>query len=579
MTGSPEPTTRRSRVTIALGLLWVVCTLPVVTKLDNAFVFDDVLVIRNEFIHQPARIGEAFVSPTMVAQGASQARDLDTYRPMPLVTFFWDAAISGKEPWAYHVTSHLLHLAATTALFFLALELLPAAGVGVATTVAIAFGLSPQLAEAHVWINGRSDPLAALFGALALLTWNRALKSSSVRLHTLAGFFFLLGMLSKEVLVCALPALYFWPQLQGRSLWSRAKQIVPLAIAVVVYMGLRLNALRGLRAAQDNRQIVTAIHNLPHLLADGLVELVVPSRLYMRSLRDEYATLGTGDYAFHVIVVLAVLAAVVAARRRAPIALWGVAWFICTLAPAAMISTMFWPGFGRYLYVPYVGLTLAAGEVVLAIWRAIDPGEHGRNRSLRLGVLWSVISILLLSNAVRLHVVALQYANNKTLFSYAAEEAPRPAYAFAALGAHYIEDRDFARGKFFLGKAVNLDPTDSRYFHDLVRAELHSGNLAEAERLVRNGIRRAPPHVCGNLRALLIATIAGTQPEAAVDELCTCLTLQPTSFECRDASRWLLSPNKPQYARVRHAMEKASQQCPSSQAREILGSALLLRPL
>src|SRR4051794_30620431 len=89
-----------------VALLPALVTLP---KFWNGFVFDDVFVILNgDFIHDPHNLVAAFSSHTMIASSLHSAVGsvpLDTYRPISIASFFWDAALSGRSPWAYHLTN------------------------------------------------------------------------------------------------------------------------------------------------------------------------------------------------------------------------------------------------------------------------------------------------------------------------------------------------------------------------------------------------------------------------------------------------------------------------------------------
>ena len=133
---------------------------------------------------------------------------VDTYRPVTLATFMWDASLSGAAPWAYHLTNLLAHLCCVWLVQRLACVMLPEADRAFAWVGAAWFALSPLPAEAHVWINGRSDIFTTLFGLLAVLAWRRALaavRGKALAWHIAATVSFLCGLLSKEVLLLCIP--------------------------------------------------------------------------------------------------------------------------------------------------------------------------------------------------------------------------------------------------------------------------------------------------------------------------------------------------------------------------------------
>jgi tetratricopeptide (TPR) repeat protein len=549
----------------------------VAAKFENDPVYDDSFVIGGELIHDPRRIGEVFASHTMIAQGDSAPMPLDTYRPLTLLTFFWDAWLGGRETWSYHLTNQLLHLAVVACVFVLSRRLLPQVGALHAAAVASFFGVSPQLAEAHVWINGRSDPLATLFGLLALLTWHgwRTPASRAARLAGAPALFFA-GLLCKETLLFTLPSLVLWPSPSPRGLAERVRAVLPFAIAGAGYLALRSWALQGLRAAHGPEHIVRALKNLPVLWADGLSQLLAPSRLYLRSMRDEYAILSSTQRLLIGLALLLCAGLVFALRKRFPVVRWGAAWFACTLAPAAMISVVLWPGFGRYLYMPAVGLALALGELLAAAtdWadrRFAERPERARLMR-RLGAF--VIATYLFALGLRTAVVTGDYADNKHLYMGAALAAPRPAYAFAWFGASRAGAGDIAGSIAPLERAVQLDPLEPRYLHDLARGYLLLGSPSQAARVLRAGLARAPEARSGDLRILLVQALAGSDPKAAVAELCSCLHHQPDYPDCLRAPRWMLDTRGPRYAELREELESFAARCRSARATQALQRAL-----
>jgi hypothetical protein len=551
-------------------------TLFVAGKFSNQFVYDDLFMIRGPLIHEPARMPEVFAAHAMIAHGDLPPMALDTYRPLSLITFFWDAWLSGHETWSYHLTNHLLHLAVVACVFALARRLLPGTSVWFAAAVALFFGLSPQLAEAHVWINGRSDPLATLFGLLALLVWHDAGaggRFGTARRIAAAALFFA-GLLCKEVLLFALPSLLLWPAPQALS--TRIRSLVPFAISGALYLALRTWALEGLHAAGGTSHLLQALRNLPVLWLDGLTQVIAPSRLYLRSMRDEYGVLTSTQHLLIALTLVACLGLMLFARRRLPVLCWGLAWFACTLAPAAMITVLLWPGFGRYLYMPCVGLALGGGELLALASAAVERrfAEAPERVRWARGIGRFVVGTYLLSLGAGLAVVTDDYADNESLYMAAARAAPKPAYAFAWFGTARANAGNVTGSIGPLEKAVQLDPGEPRYLHDLARSYMLAGHSAQAERLLRSGITRAPPDRSDDLRVLLMRGLAGANPKAAMAELCQCLHYQPDSPPCLAAPRWLLDPRGLRAAEFREEFAQFDTTCASARARGAIARVL-----
>jgi tetratricopeptide (TPR) repeat protein len=312
------------------------------------------------------------------------------------------------------------------------------------------------------------------------------------------------------------------------------------------------------------------------LWADGVRELIAPARLYLRSMRDEYGMLTSQQRLWLALATLAVVGLAFAVRKRLPVCCWGLAWFGCTLAPASMISFYLWPGFGRYLYIPCVGLALGLGELLVharaGLARRFAQAPDKERWLLRGGA--ALIAVYLLSLGLRLTAVTDNYASNKSLYLSAALVAPRPAYAYASYGTARARAGDPAGSIAALEKAVQLDPGEPAYLFELAHSCLAAGDASRAEALLRSAIARAPVELAGDLRILLVQALAGRDPRAAMAELCLCLHYQPEHPDCLRAPRWLLDPRGPRAAEFGEEFANLHATCRSSRARSALARAL-----
>ena len=545
----------------------------------NGFVYDDPFVIDGPLIHDPSRIPDVFGAPTMLAQGKTERAPLDTYRPVTLLTFFFDAWTSGHAPFGYHATNLFVHLAVVAGLFLLLHSLAPRAPVGLAAASALFFALSPQLVEGHVWINGRSDPLAAAFGVAALLVWPHrpgvSTKRPALRTWAAAGCF-LLGLLCKEVLLFALPLFVVLPIPERRSARARVVDAFPLVLAAATYLALRMHALHGLAASHGSDHLRTALRNLPVLWVDGLRQLLAPSSVYLRSMRDDYAALSGLEWGAFVVVGVLVAGAVLGVARRWPLVAWGVGWFALTLAPAALISALLWPGFGRYLYLPCIGIAVALHQLGVVGWEALArrfadaPDVLARVR--RLAVF--AVSLWLLGFGALLAAATADFRSNETLYTAAILAAPHRAHGYAWLAASRNARGESESALELYRRAAAIDPVEPRYRLDQLSVLLRLGRFREAEREARALIAGTPPQFAGQARVYRMRALAGPAPEEAVRELCRCLSLVPTDAECLRAPSWMLDPNGPRSSDFARLFREFDGYCESEAARRALAGAL-----
>src|SRR5208337_1184121 len=118
-------------------------------------------------------------------------------------------------------TNVLIH-AINVLVLFLALRRMTSA-LWPSLLVAILFGLHPLRAESVAWISERKDVLSGLFFMLTLMAYRGYARRPAPHRYLLVVLFFLLGLLSKAVLVtvpCLLLLLDYWPL--GRGLGAGA---------------------------------------------------------------------------------------------------------------------------------------------------------------------------------------------------------------------------------------------------------------------------------------------------------------------------------------------------------------------
>ncbi|MBW2461540.1 MAG: hypothetical protein JRH11_07825 [Deltaproteobacteria bacterium] len=571
----PRPE-RRDLLLLGAALLAVVGA--TAHRLDNGFVWDDLTVIvAGDVIHDVANLPEVFTHRTLyVSQGFDAEDDavgVDTYRPVTLTTFFIDSALSGRRPLAYHLTNLFTHLACVVLVFFLGRRLLAPGRRHLAPLAAAVFGLTPHLAEAHVWIDGRSDLFATLFGVSSLLVYLRGRDAQGAResgaqrpgvLFALSGVLFLLGLLSKEVLLLALPAFALFPRESRESRESRASDdsgapvevgaplssfpslstlrsvasllsLLPLVAAAVVYLALRVSILSGLRTHRDPEQLLAALVRLPVLLAEGALELTVPMRVYVHSMSEDYRALGLTVVLGIGVLVVAVLLAVFAKRREQPAFAWSVVWYASTLAPAAVIATLAWPGFGRYLYLPFAGLApglvdlLGAGFLVLVARR---PGIRGLAKL--------SVTAYLLALGLRLALYTTDYHDERTLWGAVVEAAPDRSHGWGYYGATLLEEGDPAGAVPALRRAVQIDPGEPRYLSQLGWALLLSGDRQGALNAVATGLNRFQP--AGGFHALAAEALLPVRPDLAAGHVSACLDDEPGRPDCVEVGQRLGTP-------------------------------------
>ncbi len=224
---------RRAALVLVIGAACLVYAL----SLRNGFVWDDTaLTLRDPLIRSWRLIPEGFRHFLFI-----DATGSNFYRPIQRLTCTFDYALFAFAPWGYHLTNVLLHAGAAGVLFALLHRLLerfrPQLDASViAGIVALIWAVHPLHSSAVIYVAGRADLLAALFGfgGLIFVVRERWLG---------AGICFLAAMLSKEsgamALVLGLAFVFGTRHRQPRQLLP---PIMICLAAVGVYSLLRFSA-------------------------------------------------------------------------------------------------------------------------------------------------------------------------------------------------------------------------------------------------------------------------------------------------------------------------------------------------
>ncbi len=528
---------RRQRWVALGGLLLLVAAL-VHPVFRNGFVYDDTdMIERGDVIHDPSQIWTVFARNTMYASPLHREAkfSVDTYRPVTVLSFFWDSALSGRDPWAYHLTNLLMHLLCSAMLFLFVRELIGEGSWKFALFGTACFALSPHANTAQIWINGRSDLFCTFFGLASVLTWRKALPSAGSRRRLLflaSAALFFLGLLSKEVLIATLLPLLLWPDLDRDLGWShRLARCSGFVAAAASYLGLRLAVLGSMRANDGADHLLRSLSYLAPLELEGLLGALYPRRLYLRFMSEEFGTLSTGTLLALLGLFVAIAALFSLLRHKTPLISWGLLWFASCLAPVALIAGLLWPGFGRYLYLPSAGLavSLAAGARYL----------YEQQPRLR--------HICLLAAALYLGVLGLSlrqwvgdFKDEESLYLSAIAQNPGGAHAYGWLGISRTHRGLFEEAIGPLAVAHERAPDEPRYALSLLESFRMTGHPEAARKVAEQGAALYEAEA-DSFHLFLLDEAHMTDPRGATLQVLTCLRKDPSSKACGNAFTHLLT--------------------------------------
>ncbi len=457
--------------------LMAVVTLALAPSLTGRFVWDDTNVfIESPHIANASTIVEVFRQPAMWIVGMDDLNSW-TYRPLALATFALEYQLWG--PWApgFHLGNLLLHLAVVSGVFALFRRhwSTPAAAAA-----ALWCGVHASTTESIAWINGRSEPLALLFGLVGLLSATaRAPSPLGLAGVALGAAGAVLGKESGVAFAFLLP-LFAWawhPPDAPRRMAHALAVAGATAAGLGLYAGLRAMAVTDAGGSPESLVSADTLRLIAPFLGRTALTALYPTQVGIVSASLELR--GTPP------AILALWSALAAAlvgtglwavwRRHWTLAL-GLLWWGLSLAPCALLVGSDWPGLNRWLYIGMPGLCLAAGEawrlraagvnslatVASAQPSSADPpvqtgtSASGAPKDSRLGLWGFVLAGLLAANVVQLQRGIGCWSDNIRLFVCSAEENDQHAYAWAGLGQNLAEVGQYADAVVSLERAQTL---------------------------------------------------------------------------------------------------------------------------
>ena len=355
---------------IAVAVLGAVVFVPAVA---GGWVFDDhSLIANNPFVHSfhhwPRWFATDFwnVDQEVVRFGAR----IIYWRPVVTATYAADWQWGGGSPLAFHLTNLVLE-AVMAGLAFVTLRRWIGA-TWPAFAAVLVFAVHPTKAESVAWIAGRTDILCML----ALLVAGQGVARRLRREHgglalEITGT--IMAYLCKEqaiVLPCFV-VVEAWvaagrPELDRAHALRLIRAALPQAIIAIGYLAVRTVVL-PIGAVGVHVGVPPVDHALAVLETLGRFAAlaVVPHDLSIQQgiVHAIHHSHATGYVVTGAVTTVALIAAAIATRRRAPAVAIGLGFYLVTLAPT---SNLVYTGMAtlvseRFLYLPVFGLVLALG--------------------------------------------------------------------------------------------------------------------------------------------------------------------------------------------------------------------------
>jgi tetratricopeptide (TPR) repeat protein len=477
---------------IRIALLFFVGLAVRAPALQGQLIWDDQYLVRsNPFIRSPLLAVETFrhyLFPDSVSTH---------YRPVQNLSYSVDYLLWSNNPYGFHLSNVLWHVAAGILLFLLLQRLLTpllarAAAQDSAENaetrsrtrssiaafiIALLWLVHPVHSAAIDYISGRADSLACFFARsvggwpLRYFCYGSAAVSS------------LLALCSRES--AAIWMLIFVVHLLAvsRDVSRRAKFVVLAACVMIVaaYAGLRqLPATSNVLPAASSSSAPVRATLMLRALGDYGRLLVFPTKLHMdRSLEADEAHLGNAGWrlgirAEYLSIAGLFFAGVLlyGATRKGPtrpIRAFGAAWFVVAFLPISNLIPLNASVAEHWLYLPSIGFLLFVAGCCMEV--------PARRRKL----VYAAACIAVLGLGARSYVRSADWVSEETLYRSAIRTGAAKIRVALNLGQFYTAKGDYAKAEPLLRKVVTMSPDYPLARSSLAHCLMRQGKEAEAE--------------------------------------------------------------------------------------------------
>lgn len=443
---------------------------------NNGFVsFDDTYyVIQNK--HIQAGLNWRTIS------WAFRSMYCSNWHPLTWMSHALDWQLFGNHASGHHYVSVLLH-ALCAVLLFIFLEN-ATKRIWPSLTVAVLFTVHPINVESVAWIAERKNVLSTVFFLLTLIAYESYVRSPSLKRYVLVAFCFVLGLMSKPMVITlpfVLLLLDYWPLRRAKTDDPGAMRGVKTHFGFLVIEKIPLfifSIASGILTviAQRNAAIKTQ-YSFSERFGNAVVSycLYIGKAFWPSKLAVLYPHPINSLAAWRVLASLALLSlitAIVVKFRSHRYLMVGWLWFLGTLVPViGLIQVGEQAMADRYAYVPFIGLFIAI------IWAAADFIESKKLPAAYCAVVaLLVVTILSIRTRIQIHY----WHDSAELWSHTLDVTENNFVALDSMGAELLSQGRITEAVDDFRKADQINPKDAFSQLDLGFCERQQGNITAA---------------------------------------------------------------------------------------------------
>ena len=521
---------------------------------------------------------------------ALSALDAANWHPVTWLSHMLDVTLFGLRAGGHHATSLVIHTLNVIVLFLWLRSMTGA--FWKSAFVAAIFAIHPLDLESVAWIAERKNVLSTFFLLLTLWAYVRYTRKPGVLRYLAVALCFVLGLMSKAMLVSApfaLLLLDYWPlgrlgfalespagdispsRFRWECLFQRCLEKLPLLLLAA---GTSVLTLKAQALDTEIKTVALSSRIANALLSYGiyLLQLIWPAKLaifYPYRDRPIFSFSAASWPVVASILVVSVLTALsVWQIKKRPYLGVGWLWYLGTLVPViGLVHVGDIAHADRYTYVPMLGILIAV------VWGAADVAAQWRLRlpSLRYAVV-AVAGLAITALALVTTRDVEYWRDGITVSEHSLAVTGPNCLMERALGEAFYNQGHLDEALEHLTRSSAIRPTDTAFF-EIGTIKLQQNKPDEAasyyqKALQYPGEQRTLAQIHNNLAVLEMQQGAMVDAEKHFRES---IALDPASARHRVAYGWLLAKQN-RYDEAIAQYEEALKSGPDALAYFSLGS-------
>lgn len=452
-----------------------------VVKYDFINLDDPIYVTQNPIVQKG-------LTPDGIIWSFKKDNPAGLWIPLTWLSLMLDFQFYGFNPGGFHLTNLLLHILNSVLIFLLFVHLTGA--LWQSSLLAVLFAFHPLRVESVAWIAERKDVLSALFFILTIMVYSKYVRDKSIKSYLLMLLIFLLGLMSKPMLV-TLPFLLllldYWPLSRidinltnpsalykckgGENPLSLLFEKLPLILLTVAVSVLTYFTQKGINAISpsDIIPIPNRIKNAQLSYVRYIFKMIWPKNL---GIFYPYQPIISGWQTIGAILFLLMISIFVIWWSSKRYLFVGWFWYIGTLIPViGIVQSGSQTMADRFTYIPLTGL------FIIIAWSFYEIVDKVRYRKIILVIFFIFVTTSLMGctfcqlrfweNSIKLFRHTLDITDQNWLIHY-------------NLGLIFVQEGDIQRGICHYYEAININPNLERVHNNLGSVFLEQGKTKEA---------------------------------------------------------------------------------------------------